>query len=162
MDEVRQRRPVTGRFSGAMTVDDNHASMPCSGAEYEFARDLIVIGNNRADQAAVAEARQLDCLIQVFVRQHGAHRSECFNRMHGSRGQWPLAVEQGGHEECPFFGVSIDHFEVTSIPIDDFSFRREVRNACADLFALRQACERPHVHILAGRMANTNLAERRR
>ena len=127
---------MTGRCGGTVAVDDQHTAMPGSSAEHELARNVIVIGNNGADQAALPEARQLDCFIQVLVREDSAHRSECLDRMHGSRGQRVFAVEQGGHEKRPFFNVGVDQVKINSVPIHDRGFARKLCNACTDLFAL--------------------------
>ena len=109
--EVRQRRPVTGRFGSAIPVDQNHAAVPGRGAQYQLASNIVVVGNNGTDKAAVAAARELDRLIQVCVREYRAHRTESFYRMYGGCRQGAFAMEQRGHEKRTFLNVGIDQLD---------------------------------------------------
>ena len=70
------------RFGGAVPVDDDHAAVERGSAEDKFACDTIVIGDDRAGQAAFAELCELDCLVQAVVRQHGADRAERLDGVH--------------------------------------------------------------------------------
>ena len=47
---------MTGRFLGAVTIDHQHAAVKWRTAKNQFARCRIVVGENRAGQAAATEA----------------------------------------------------------------------------------------------------------
>ena len=74
MHQRRERRAVSGGFLRAVAVHDQDASMVGSQPQHESARERIVRGEHRRDQAAAAAARERDRIRRIPVWQHGRDR----------------------------------------------------------------------------------------
>ena len=118
MDEMRKRGAVSGRLRRTMAIDDDHAAMIGGGAEYQFAGDVVIIGNDRSNQAAFTEPRQFNRFVKIVVRKHRTHGSECLDRMYCVRRHRFLAVQQRRHEKRAFGRICIDDFKVIGATVD--------------------------------------------
>ena len=61
--KMRERRAVAGRFRSAMAINDDHSAVIGGCAKHQFARDLVVVGDNGAGQTAFTQACQLDRFV---------------------------------------------------------------------------------------------------
>ena len=46
MDEMRERGAMSRRFSGAMTINDEHSTMKRGGTQDELTRNIVVVGDD--------------------------------------------------------------------------------------------------------------------
>ena len=95
VDEVGQRRTVTGRLFGIVTVEDEHAAVPRGDLADELGGELGIVGDDGADQGTAAASGQADGILGVGIgddRGHGPERLDVVD----SIGPRVIGLEDGG------------------------------------------------------------------
>ena len=91
--------------------------MLVSGAEHELSGHALVVGDDRADQAALTARGQLHGVRDAVVRQQGADRPERLDVV-GLGGVEVVAAQQHGRQEGTAVLVGADDLEVVRIADD--------------------------------------------
>ncbi len=154
--QVRERRAVARVGAAAALVDDQHPAVVAGDAEREVAGLGKVRGEHRRDQAAVAQRREVDRVVEGVVAQDRGDRAE---RLDGvdRRGIGLRCDEQRGREERAALGVGAEELGVAVG--HDLGIGGQGGDGAAHLVALVEAGQRAHAHVLAGGVADRGLRQ---
>ena len=133
----RQRRAVAGGLRGVVAVEHQDPAVPRREAEHDRARDVGVVGDDRADQAAAAAGGEGDRLVEAVVRDHGADRAERLDvvRLAGPVG----GAQQQRRQERAALGVGVDDVDPVGVAEDDLGGAAQRLDGLAHLVALAEA-----------------------
>ena len=148
--EHRQRRAVAGGLAGVVAVEDQDPAVPRRDAEHDGARDVRVVGDDRADEAALAAGGERDRLVDRVVGQHGAAPGRTPPRR-AARPRPGRRAQQDRGQERAALGVGVDDVDVLGVAVHDR--RRSVRSAstaCGPPRAARGSPARPCGRLVAG------------
>ena len=150
--------PVDSR--GVVAVEHQDPAVPRRQAEHHGAGDVGVVGDERADQAALAAGGERDRLVERVVG-----RAPCCTGPNGSTSCGSTApvggAQQHGRDERAALGVAVDDVDVVGVAEDDLGRAAQRLDRLAHLLALVEARQRAHPDVVVGRVADGDLRQPR-
>jgi hypothetical protein len=119
----------------------------------------VFFGGQRRHQAALAERRQVQRLVEVAVGHHRADRAEGFDVVHGGVDRRVAAQEQRRREEGAAGAALAHRLEAVMGAEDHFVAAREHLDAFAHVAVLVHRGQRAHAHAIDGRVADDDLRQ---
>ena len=127
VDQHRQGGAVAGGLGRVVAVEHEDAAVPRREAEHERAGDGRVVGDDRADERALAAGGQGDGLVEGVVRHHRGHRAEGLDVVRLDRsGAGP---EQHRRHEGAALGVAGEARGRGRVAVDDVAEERSASTA---------------------------------
>src|SRR5262249_53061339 len=82
VDEIGERRTMSGRFFAAVTIDHKQSAVIGRNPEYESGCHCSVVGEYRGNEASFAFGDEFDRLIECVIRHHCRDRTESFGHVY--------------------------------------------------------------------------------
>src|SRR3954465_1114935 len=130
------RGAVAGRLLAAVAVGEQQPAVVAGHAERQLAREPVVVGEDRADQAAAAALGQLDRLLRRVVRHQRADRPEGLDLVDLRCAARLVAAQQDRVEERALLGIGPHALDPVQAPRHDLGHGREVPHPRPHLLTL--------------------------
>ena len=146
--------PWPVEFLAAVAVGEQQAAVMGGHAQGDLAGEAVVVGEDRAHEAALAALGELDRLGGAVVGHQRADRAEGLDLVDAGVVQGLVAAQQDRAEEGAALRVGADGLDPLQAAGDDGCHLGQLADPLADLVALGEAGQRAHAHGLVGGVAD--------
>ena len=150
---------MAGRLLRAVAVQEQQSAVVARGAQHHLAREVVVVRDDRADQAALAAGGERDDVVDRVVGHHGGYRPEGLDLVDHAGLLRLVAQQQQRRQERAGLGIGALDLDLLRIAEHEVGLLAQLGDGLAHLVTLADAGQCAHRHALGRRVADDHLGQ---